>query len=151
MSKKGGVKIELDGQEFKDLIKMLDEIPGELGPSAVRAVARKPGNRIVAMIRKLFTRKDTGISKRSFGILPVKDKKQRFIEVGIKGKSLAYIWLFFKGGERKKDSGASTGRIKPFGNLFEKAAEMLGSTVMKDMQVNLNSIIKRVMRKHKAR
>lgn len=145
MSKQGGVKIELKGME--DLQKAFRGIPGDLEPTLVRAVARKPLNKIISQARKLFTRRDTGASKRSLGILPVKDRRQKFLEGGVKGKSLAYIWMFFKGGDRKKKTGQSTGSITPVGNVVEEAANQLGSSALKELSVDLNSILKRAFRK----
>jgi hypothetical protein len=149
MSKKGGVNIELVGME--ELQKALRNLPGEMEPSLIRNVARKPGSRIISTARKLFTRKDTGASKRSLAILPVKDKSQRFIELGVKGRSLAFIWMFWKGKPREKKSGASTGEITPLGNVVEEAASQVGSSVVKELEVNLNSLMKRILRKYKIR
>ena len=98
-------KIEIVGLE--PLTKALKNLPQEVEASVIRNVARKPANKIVSLARKLFPVKRTGVTKRTFGILKVKDRKQRFLEIGIKGKSLAWIFMQCAFGREKK-SGAST-------------------------------------------
>jgi hypothetical protein len=139
MSKVKG--IELVGLE--PLQKAFAGLPKELEASVIRNIARKPGNKVVSLARKLFTRKDTGASKRSITVLPVKDREQRFIEIGIKGRSLAYIWMFFRGGDRK-----GRGSIIPVGNVMEEAADKLQGLVTREMSVNINRIIARGLKRY---
>lgn len=137
--------IELEGLD--ELRRAFKNVPKELEASVIRNIARKPGNKIVSLARKLFTPKDTGVTKRTFGILRVKERTQMFIEIGIKGRSLA--WIFMQGAfNRKKKSGASTGDIKPIGNVIQEAAGKLDSTVSKEMAVNLNKVIARGLKKY---
>lgn len=147
MSKVKG--IELQGLE--PLLKAFKNMPDDVGPSVIRNIARKPANRIVSLARKLFTLKDTGVTKRTFGILKVKDKRQKFLEIGVKGRSLA--WIFMLGAkDRKKDStGAETGDIKPIGNVIWKAADSLGGSATKEIAVDLNKILARSFRKYARR
>jgi hypothetical protein len=137
--------IEIVGLE--PLLKGLGSLEEELAPTIIRNVARKPANKIVSLARKLFTIKDTGVTKRTFGILKVKDRKQRFLEIGVKGRSLA--WIFMLGAkDREKKSGAETGNIKPIGNVIWKAADKLETSVTKEMAVDLNKVIARSLRKY---
>jgi hypothetical protein len=144
MSKVRGIEIE----GLEPLLKAFKGLPPELEASVIRNIARKPGNKIVSRARKLFTRKDTGASKRSIGILPVKDRSQKFIEIGIKGRSLAYIWMFFAGGNRPTKKKGERGSIKPVGNVMEKAADQLSTSATKEMGVNINKIIARSLRRY---
>jgi hypothetical protein len=138
--------IQIEGLE--ELQKAFKGLPAELEASVIRNVARKPANRIVSLARQMFTPKDTGKTKRSIAILRVKDLKQRFIEIGIKGRSLAYIY-FFGGGERYKYStGTSTGKIKPTGNVVEKAADQLASSITKEFQVDITKVIEKGLKKY---
>ena len=146
MSKVKG--IEIVGLE--PLLKGLGSLEKELAPTIIRSVARKPSNKIVSLARKLFTPKDTGVTKRTFGILKVKDGNQRFLEIGVKGRSLAWIFMLGALG-RKKKSGASTGDIKPIGNVIWKAADQVNNAVTKEMAVDLNKVIARGLRKYKIR
>jgi hypothetical protein len=138
-------KIEIQGLD--ELRKAFKNVPEELEASVIRAIARKPGNKIVSLARKLFKPKDTGVTKRTFGILRVKDRKQKFIEIGIKGRSLA--WIFMQGAfNRKKKSGASTGDIRPIGNVIQEAAGKLQTVVTKEIAVNLNKTIARGLKRY---
>lgn len=138
-------KIEIQG--LKELQNALKGLPRELEASVVRNVARKPANKIVSLARKMFPHKNTGATKRSFGILKVKDAAQRFLEIGIKGRSLA--WIFMLGSRpREKKSGAKTGSISPVGNLVQEAAGNLGSSVTKEMSVDLTKVIARGLRRY---
>jgi hypothetical protein len=141
-------KIEIQGLD--ELRKAFKNVPEELEASVIRAIARKPGNKIVSLARKLFKPKDTGVTKRTFGILRVKDNKQKFIEIGVKGRSLA--WIFMHGAfNRKKKSGASTGDIKPIGNVIQEAAGKLESAVTKEIAVDLNKTIARGLKRYMRR
>ena len=138
-------KIEIVGLE--PLTKALKNLPQEVEASVIRNVARKPANKIVSLARKLFPVKRTGVTKRTFGILKVKDRKQRFLEIGIKGKSLA--WIFMQGAfGREKKSGASTGDIKPVGNVIQEAAGSEGPAAMKEMQVDISKVIAKGLKKY---
>lgn len=141
MSKVKG--IEIVGLE--PLLKGLGNLEKELAPTIIRNVARKPANKIVSAARRLFTPKDTGVTKRTFGILKVKDSNQRFLEIGVKGRSLAWIFMLGTMG-RKKKSGPSTGDIKPIGNVIWKAADQVNSAVTKEIAVDLNKIIAKGLR-----
>lgn len=143
MSKVKG--IEIVGLE--PLLKGLGSLEKELAPTIIRNVAKKPGNKVVSLARKMFKPMETGATKRTFGILKIRDKAQRFIEIGIKGRSLAWIFMLGAYGRTKK-SGAETGDIKPIGNVIEKAAESLASSVTKEMSVDLNKVIARGLKKH---
>ena len=138
-------KIEIIG--MSELTIALKNLPKEVEASAIRAVARKPANKIVSLARKMFTPKDTGGTKRTFGILKVKDKTQKYIEIGIKGRSLA--WVFMLGAfDRKKSTGEKTGTISPIGNVIQKAASSAGSSSLKEMSVDLNKILARGLKKY---
>jgi hypothetical protein len=140
--------IEIKGLE--PLQQAFKHLPAEFEASVVRNIARKPGNKVVSLARKLFTVKDTGVTKRTFGILRVRNKKQRFIEIGVKGRSLA--WIFMKGAfDRKKKSGAKTGDIKPLGNVIKRAGQMLAGTVTKEMTIDFNKVIVQAWRKYRLR
>jgi hypothetical protein len=143
---KGVDKIEIVGMD--ELLKAFKHLPEEVNASVIRNVARKPANKIVSQARKLFKYKDTGATKRSFGILKVKDLKQKFLEIGIKGRSLAYIYLFGDGSDRQKKSGASTGSIDPTGNVVQEAAEKVGNSATKDMEVDLSKTIQKALRRY---
>ena len=137
--------IEIVGLE--PLLKALGSLEGELAPTIIRNIARKPANKVVSLARKLFTIKVTGVTKRTFGILRVEDMSQRFVEVGVKGQSLA--WIFMSGAfGRKKKSGAETGDIKPLGNVIFKAADNLESSITKEMAVDLNKTIAKALKRH---
>jgi hypothetical protein len=136
--------IEIKG--LKELMQAFKEMPKEVGPSVVRSIARKPANKVASIIRSLFPFKNTGKTKRSFGIRRVKSTLQMFLEVGIKGKSLAYI--FIAGAkDRRKKSGASTGNIEPLGNIVEKAAEMAVG-IPKEMEVELSKVIAKAFKRY---
>lgn len=139
--------IEIVGLE--PLLKSLGSLENELAPTIIRNVARKPANKIVSLARKYFTIKDTGVTKRTFAILPVKDRTQRFLEVGIKGRSLAWIFMLGAYDRKKKSTGAETGDIKPIGNVIFKAADNLDSTVTKEMAVNLNKVIAKAIKRRR--
>lgn len=143
MSKVNG--IELVGLE--PLLKGLGNLEKELAPTIIRNIAKKPGNKVVSLARKLFTPKVTGITKRTFGILRVKDRTQRYIEIGIKGRSLAWIFMLGAFGRKKKD-GSDTGDIRPIGNVIVKAANQLANSVTKEMSVDLNRTIARGLKKY---
>lgn len=140
--------IEIEGlDELRILFK---KMPEEVDASVVRNIARKPANKIVSLARKLFTRKDSGASKRSIGILKVKNLKQKFLEIGIKGRSLAYIWMFWKGIERHKEStGASTGELKvPLGNVVQEAAGQLQSETMREMKIDITKTLAKAVKRY---
>jgi hypothetical protein len=138
--------IEIEG--LAELQKALSGLPKELEANVVRTIARKPGNKIITLARRLFTPYDTGITKRTFGILKVTDLKQRFIELGIKGRSLAWIFMSGAFGRVKKSNGASTGDIKPIGNVIEQAAAQMASAATKEMTVDLNKVIVKFLKRH---
>lgn len=144
MSKVKG--IELVGLE--PLLKALKNMPDEFTGNVIRNIARKPGNKVVSLARKLFPYKDTGVTKRTFGILKVKDLKQRFIEIGVKGQSLAWIFMSGAFGRKKKSTGAETGDIKPVGNVIHKAGDQLASSIKKEMAVDLNKILIRGLKRY---
>lgn len=143
MSKVRGIEIE----GLDPLLKALDGLPSDLSASVIRNVSRRPANRIVSLARKMFTFKVTGKTKRSFGILKVQSNQQRFVEVGVKGHSLA--WIFMHGTvERRWKNGKSTGRIEPLGNLLFKALNSIGDRAVKEMKVDLSKVIARSLRRH---
>jgi len=129
------------------LLKAFKGLPKEFSGSIVRNIARKPANRIISTARHLFP-SDSGVTKRSLGILKVKDHKQMFIELGIKGRSLAYIFMFWKGRERHKKSGASTGEISSPGNVIFRAADQIGNRVMKELTVDLTKVMARGLKRY---
>ena len=143
MAKVKGIEI----QGLNELMRAFDNVPKEVGPSVIRNVARKPANRVVAIARKLFPFKDTGTTKRSFGILKVSDKMQKFLEVGVKGRSLA--WIFMSGASnRQKESGASTGDIRPIGNILFDAAEQASGVQKELQQVELSKVIAKAFKRY---
>ncbi len=143
MAKVKGVKIE----GLEPLMRAFEGLPNEFKASVVRNIARKPAGRIVTLARRLFTPKDTGATKRTFAILPVKNLSQMFLEIGVKGRSLA--WIFMKGAtSRQKSSGAKTGTIEPLGMVHEQAAEQIGQRVTKEYTVDLNKIIVKYWKRH---
>jgi hypothetical protein len=137
-------KIEIKG--LSELIKAFDGLPRDVAPSVVRNIARKPANRIVSMIRKLFPFKKTGATKRSFGIKKVKNRLQMFLEVGIKGRSLAPIFIM-GAKDRRRKSGAETGSIPSIGNIVEEGAEK-AIGVSKELEIDLSKHIEKSLRKH---
>jgi ethanolamine utilization microcompartment shell protein EutL len=138
--------IQIEGLE--ELQRAFKNVPEEVNASVIRNIARKPANKVVSLARKMFTIKKSGASKRSLGILKVKNNKQKFIEIGIKGRSLAYIFMFWKGMERKKKSGASTGEIKPVGNVIQEAAGQLQSQVNKEISVDITKVIAKAIKRY---
>lgn len=143
MAKVSGIEL----QGLDELQKAFKNMPEELNASVIQNIARKPGNKIVSYARKLFTPKATGATKRTFGILRVKDRLQKYIEVGIKGRSLA--WVFMLGApNRKRRSGSSTGSIQPIGNVIQEAAGSLESAVTKEMSIDLSKVIAKVIKKY---
>ena len=141
-SKVKGIQIEgLD--QFRKAFKGL---PSELEASVIRNIARKPSNKIVSLARKLFTRKDTGVTKRTIGILKVRDRRHRFLEIGVRGKSLAWIHMLGAYNRKKKD-GSETGDIKPLGNVIEKAANQLAG-LTKEFAVDINKVIVKGLKKY---
>jgi hypothetical protein len=140
-------KIEIEG--LGPLLKSLGGLQNELAPTIIRNVARKPANKIVSLARKMFTPKETGTTKRTFGILKVRDKAQKFLEIGIKGRSLAWIFMLGATSRTKKSNGANTGDIQSIGNVIQEAAGSLGSGVMKEMSVDLNKVIAKGIKKFK--
>lgn len=143
MSKVKG--IEIDG--LKELQRALSEVPAAIAPSVIRNISRKPAAKIVSVVKKSFKPKDTGKTKRSFGVLKISNRKQTFVEVGVKGRSLA--WIFMKGtGDRKKKNGASTGSIEPLGNLLHKALESCKSEAVSIMMANYRGVIDKVLKKY---
>lgn len=143
MSKVKGIEI----QGLEELRKAFKNLPEEVDASVIRNIARKPANKIVSEARKLFTPKKTGATKRTFGVLKVKNMKQKFLEIGVKGRSLA--WIFIQGATgRKKKSGAETGEIKSIGNVFEKAADGLGDSVTKEISVDITKAIAKAIKKY---
>jgi hypothetical protein len=136
--------IEIKGLD--ELIKGLENVPKEVTPSVIRNIARKPANKVVSAARKLFPYKDTGRTKRSFGILRVVDRMQKFVEVGVKGRSLA--WIFMLGAsDREKASGARTGDIKPIGNILEDAAGQ-STEVTAEISVDLTRVIEKAIKRY---
>lgn len=144
MSKVRGIQLE----GLEPLMKAFHKLPDDVGPSVIRNIARKPANRLVSMARKLFTVKDTGVTKRTIGVLKVKDRKQKVLEIGVKGRSLAWIFMLGAFGRKKKSTGQDTGDIKPIGNVLFKAADRLETTVTKEIAVDANKIIARSLRKY---
>lgn len=138
--------VEIQG--LKELEKCFRNLPQEVNASVVRNVARKPANKIVSLARKLFPFKDTGATKKSFGILKVKDQKQKYLEVGVKGRSLAWIFMLGATG-RKKKSGAETGDIQPIGNVIQDAAGDVGKQGLNEMSVDLTKVIAKAVRKYR--
>jgi hypothetical protein len=140
-------KVELVGLD--GLLRAFRKMPEEVGASTVRNIARKPANKIVSLARKLFTVKKSGASKRSIGILKVKNLKQMYIEIGIKGRSLANIFMFWKGIERHKDStGASTGEIDGVGNVVQEAAGQLGDMATKEIAVDITKNLAKTLKRY---
>lgn len=141
--------IEIEG--LQELRKAFNGLPKELEASVIRNIARKPANKIVSLARRLFRFKLTGFTKRSFGILKVKDRRQMFIEVGVKGRSLA--WIFMQGAfnRRKKTTGAKTGDIKPIGNVIEEAAGNLDTAILKEMSVDITKIIAKGLKRYRVK
>jgi hypothetical protein len=146
MAKVSGIEI----QGLDQLQRALKGLPEEVNASVIRNIARKPANKIVSLARKKFTRNKTGRTKRSFGILKIKNQKQKFLEIGVKGRSLAWIHLSGAVG-RKKKSGAKTGDIDALGNIFQDAAGEVGATVTKEMSVDIGKIIGKGLRKYGVR
>jgi hypothetical protein len=142
----GKVKgIEIQGLE--EVKRALSEVPGALNASATRNIVRKPANKIAAFARKLFTVKDTGKSKRSLKILKVRDKKQTFLEIGVSGRSLA--WIFMLGAkDRQKTSGASTGDIQPIGNVIKEAGDKMRSETLEMIAKDCKAVIEKVLKKY---
>lgn len=139
-------KNNIEIQGLDQLVKALSGLPKEVGPSVVRNIARKPANRIVSAIRKLFPFKKTGATKRTFGIKRVKDRLQMFLEVGIKGRSLAPIFIM-GAKDRKKKSGAETGDIPAIGNIVKEGAEnALGAD--KELQIDIARHIEKSLKKY---
>lgn len=147
MSKKvNGIQIE----GLNELMSAFENMPKELGPSVIRNISRKPANRVVSAVRKIFPYKKTGKTKRSFGILKVKDKFQKFLEIGVKGRSLA--WIFMSGAySRKTKKGKETGDINPIGNLLPKAAEMVATQASKEIVVDINKVIGKTFKRYARR
>jgi hypothetical protein len=144
MSKVKGIEIE----GLTELRKAFEGIPKEVEASVVRNIARKPSNKIISVARHLLP-SDSGVTARSLGILKVKDRKQMFVELGIKaGRSLAYIYMFWKGHGRVKKTGESTGKIKPTGNVIERAADKLRNTTMREMAVDISKVIAKAFKRH---
>jgi hypothetical protein len=144
MGKVSGIEI----QGLIELRKAFENVPKEVEASVIRNIARKPANKIVALARKKFKFKKSGITKRSFGVLRVKDRKQKFLEVGIKGRSLAWIFMQGASNRKKKSTGAKTGDIKPLGNLIQEAAGSLGSSITREMSVDLTKTIAKAIKKY---
>ena len=139
--------VELVG--LKELQTAFKMVPEEVNASVIRNIARKPANKIIAKARELvdyLTPVTDG--KKQIGVLRVKNVKQKFIEIGIKGKSWLYVFMFSKGQERHKDSGASTGVIKPVGNLIQEAAGQVDSEVLKEMQVDITKTIAKAIKRY---
>ncbi|HYG02108.1 MAG TPA: hypothetical protein VD927_06650 [Chryseosolibacter sp.] len=138
--------VELDG--LKELRILFEKMPEEVDASVVRNIARKPANKIAAWARKKFRFKKSGKSKRSIGILKVKSLKQTFLEIGVKGRSLAYIFMFWRGIERKKKSGASTGEIEGTGNVIQEAAGELETSATKEIAVDISKVIAKAVKRY---
>lgn len=137
--------IEIEG--LTELRKAFENVPKEVEASVIRNIARKICNKIVSLARKLFTIKKTGFTKRSFGILKVKDRNQKFLEVGVKGRSLA--WIFMIGAkDREKKSGAETGDIKPLGNVIQEAGGRLENSGVREMKVDLTKTIMKAFKRY---
>lgn len=138
--------IEVDG--IKELSAAFSHLPEEVNASVIRNIARKPANKIVSLARKKFKFKKSGMTKRSFGVLKVRDRRQKFLEVGIKGRSLA--WIFMQGAydRKKKTTGSKTGDIKPIGNVIQEAAGSLDTMIMKEMSVDLTKVIAKAIKKY---
>jgi hypothetical protein len=135
--------IEIQGMD--ELVQMLNGMDDALSASVIRNVARKPASKVVSEARKLFPYRKTGVTKRTFGILKIQDKRQRFLEVGVKGKSLA--WIFMMGAhERETKSGKETGSIQGIGNILWEAAAS-AQDVTKELAVNLNNVLKQYVRR----
>lgn len=130
--------IEIQGMQ--QLTKMLDGMDKELSASVIRNVARKPANRVVSTARKLFPYRKTGTTKRTFGILKLANKAQRYLEIGVKGRSLAWIFMSGATNRKQKKTGRETGDIKPIGNILFDAAEQ-SQGITKEIAVDLNKVI----------
>lgn len=139
--------IQIDG--LQELQAAFKNLPEEVNASVIRNVARKPAGKVVSKAREiagyLLPMSDT---KRIFKILKVKDLKQKFIEVGISGKSFAYIFMFSKNRNRKKKSGENTGTIKPVGNIVQMAAGEVDGTVMREMNIELSKTIAKAIKRY---
>jgi hypothetical protein len=145
MAKVSGIEI----QGLKELQDAFKHLPDEVNASVIRNVARKPGNKIIARARELADYlTPLRISKRTIGIMPVKNLRQKFIEIGIKGKSWLYVFMFSKGTERQKESGASTGTINPVGNLIQQAAYEVQNEVTREMEMDLSKIIAKAFKRY---
>jgi len=138
--------IEVEG--LKELRSAFAHLPQEVDASVIRNIARKPANKIVSLARKRFKYKKSGFTKRSFGVLKVKDRRQKFVEAGIKGRSLAWIFMHGAFNRRKKSTGAETGDIKPLGNLIQEAAGSLESSIAKEISVDLTKVIAKAIKKY---
>lgn len=143
MNKVSGIEI----QGLSELRKAFEKMPEEVDASVIRTISRKSANKIVSMARKLFTVKKSGVTKRTFGVLPVKNRKQKYLEIGVKGRSLAWIFMLGALG-RKKKSGAETGDIKPIGNVIQEAAASVGDSVTKEISVDITKAIAKAIKKY---
>jgi hypothetical protein len=143
MSKVKG--IELKG--LPEVKKALSQVPEAINASATRNIVRKTANKIAAYARKLFTIKDKGATKRSLKVLKVRDKRQKFLEIGVSGRSLA--WIFMLGAkDRKKKSGAETGSIQPIGNVIHKAGEDMREQALSMIASDYKRVIDKVIKKY---
>lgn len=143
MNKVRGIEI----QGIEELRKAFANVPKEIEASVIRNIARKPGNKIISLARHLLPA-NTGQSARSLGFLKISDPKQTFIELGIKGRSLAYIFMFWKDKERFKDSGASTGRISSPGNVIDRAARQLQNSTIREMKIDITRTIAKAFKRY---
>ena len=146
MAKVKGIEI----QGMDELVKMLDGMDKELSASVIRNVARKPANRVVAAARRLFPYRKSGATKRTFGILKINNKGQRFLEVGVKGRSLAWIFMSGAKNRKHKKTGKQTGDIKPIGNILWDAASQ-SQEATKEIATDINKVISKYINRKRRR
>lgn len=135
-------KVEIVGiEKLRDTLKGFDK---ELESSIIRNIARKVSNPLIKAAR-VNTPIKTGRTRRTIGVLKVKNRKQPFIEIGFRGQSLGY--LFIKGTkDRRSKNGKTWKGVKAY-DMFEKASEQAGNHTKKEYNLEIGKVIAKHLRR----
>ncbi len=134
-------KIEIVGLDtFR---RALNSLPSEVRPPVLRDLARKPATRAANEARRLQPIGNTGQTARTIGIQKVRNSKQPYVEVGYRGRSLGNIYT---SGETITRHGRGT--IKGFPQLFHRAGDLVLSSALSEMKIDITKVLVRGMRKY---
>ena len=133
--------VEIQGLDRLNAV--FKNMPNEMRPYVLRAIATKPAQRAALRARQLQPIGNSGVTARTIGIRRVKNTSQPFVEVGYRGRSLGHIFA-----SRDRITRFKRGTIKGFPWIFKRAGQELGDSMRKEMNVDLTKVFVRGFKKY---